>query len=126
MRRGSAFCAFSAPWNSPAESKGATGTLSQLLDTDAIFVIGVDPLEETPALGWQVKTAARRYDSNVIVANSRSTSLDRFARVRLRIRPYSESDLVLGIMKIILDSGPLGQEIRERPDLEFPFHEKPA
>ena len=33
----------------------------------------------------------------------RKTSLDRFARVRLRIRPYSESDLILGIMKIILD-----------------------
>ena len=83
--------------------KGATGELSELLNTGAIFVIGVDPLEETPALGWQIKTAARRYDSNVIVANSRATSLDRFARVRLRIRPYSESDLVLGLMKIILD-----------------------
>ncbi len=61
-------------------AKNATAALSELLDTDAIFVIGVDPLEETPTLGWQVKTAARRYDSNVIVANSRSTSLDRFAR----------------------------------------------
>jgi len=37
------------------------------------------------------------------VANSRKTSLDKFAKVRLRIRPYSESDLILGIMKIILD-----------------------
>ena len=83
--------------------RGASGELSELLDTGAIFVIGVDPLEETPALGWQVKTAARRHDSNVIVANSRGTSLDRFARLRLRIRPYSESDLVLGIMKVILD-----------------------
>lgn len=84
-------------------AKGVTGSLSELLDTGAIFVIGVDPLEETPALGWQVKSAARQHDSNVIVANSRGTSLDRFARVRLRIRPYSESDLVLGMMKIILD-----------------------
>jgi formate dehydrogenase alpha subunit len=83
--------------------KGATNTLAQLLKTGAIFVIGIDPLEETPALGWKIKTAARRYDSNVILANSRKTSLDPFAKVRLRIRPYSESDLVLGMMKIILD-----------------------
>ena len=83
--------------------KAATGTLEELLDSSALFVIGVDPLEETPALAWKVKAAARRYDSNVIVANSRSTSLDRFARVRLPIRPYAESDLVLGMMKIILD-----------------------
>ena len=82
---------------------GAAGSLEELLDAEAMLVIGVDPLEETPALGWKVKAAARRYDSNVIVANSRKTSLDRFARVRLRIRPYSESDLILGIMKIILD-----------------------
>jgi formate dehydrogenase (NADP+) alpha subunit len=84
-------------------ARGATGALEDLLETGAVLVIGVDPLEETPALGWQVKAAARRYDSNVIVANSRGTSLDRFARQRLRIRPYSESDLILGLMKVILD-----------------------
>ena len=82
---------------------GATGSLEDLLEAEAMLVIGVDPLEETPALGWKVKAAARRYDSNVIVANSRKTSLEKFARVQLRIRPYSESDLILGIMKIILD-----------------------
>ncbi|MDQ7782498.1 MAG: molybdopterin-dependent oxidoreductase [Desulfomonilaceae bacterium] len=82
---------------------GTTGSLEDLLDTDAVLVIGIDPLEETPALGWKVKLAARRYDSNLIVANSRETSLDPFARMRLRIRPYSESELALGMMKIILD-----------------------
>ncbi len=83
--------------------KGATGKLEDLLESSAVLVIGIDPLEETPALGWKVKAAARRYDSKVIVANSRGTSLDRFARVKLQIRPYSESDLILGMMKIILD-----------------------
>ena len=83
--------------------KGATGKLEELLDSSALLVIGIDPLEETPALAWEIKAAARRYDSNVIVANSRATSLDRFARVRLSIRPYAENDLILGIMKIILD-----------------------
>lgn len=83
--------------------KGASGRIEELLETGAIFVIGVDPLEETPAIGWKVKAAARRYDSNVIVVNSRKTSLDKFSRLRLRIRPYSESDLALGLMKIILD-----------------------
>jgi formate dehydrogenase alpha subunit len=80
-----------------------TRTLDELLNTDAVLVIGMDPLEETPALGWKVKLATRRYDSNLIVANSREISLDPFARVRLRIRPYSESELALGMMKIILD-----------------------
>jgi len=83
--------------------RGMTGSLDELLQSGAVLVIGMDPLEETPALGWKVKAAARRFDSNVIVANSHEISLDRFARIRLRIRPYSESDLVLGLMKIILD-----------------------
>jgi len=83
--------------------KGTANTLEELLETGAILVIGIDPIEETPALGWKIKIASRRYDSNVIVANSRKTSLDEFARVRLAIRPYSESELALGLMKIILD-----------------------
>ncbi len=83
--------------------KGATSALEELLKTEAVLVIGIDPVEETPALGWKIKIASRRYDSNVIVANSRQTSLDPFARTRLRIRPYSESELALGMMKIILD-----------------------
>lgn len=83
--------------------KGTPNTLEELLKTEAVLVIGIDPVEETPALGWKIKIASRRYDSNVIVANSRQTSLDPFARTRLRIRPYSESELALGMMKIILD-----------------------
>lgn len=82
---------------------GTRATLDELLDTDAVLVIGMDPLEETPALGWKIKLATRRSDSNLVVANSREISLDPFARVRLRIRPYSESELALGLMKIILD-----------------------
>ncbi len=90
--------------------KGTTNTLEELLRTGAIFIVGTDPLEETPALAWKIKAAARRYDSNVIVANSRATSLDPFAKVRLRLRPYSESDMALGIMKIILDRDLWDQE----------------
>lgn len=78
--------------------------LEELPATGTILVVGTDPLEETPALGWKIKTATRRHDVNLIVANSRSTSLDPFARIRLRIRPYAESDLALGLMKIVFDN----------------------
>ncbi len=95
--------------------KGTTGTLEDLLDSDAIFLVGTDPIEETPALGWKIKNATRRYDSNLIIANSRETSMDGFARVRLRTRPYSETDLILGMMKIILDKDLwAGEFIREQ------------
>jgi len=83
---------------------GSAGTLEELLETSAVLIIGIDPIEETPALGWKIKAAARKYDSNIVVANARATNLDRFARLRLRIRPYTEGDLLLGLMKIILDS----------------------
>jgi formate dehydrogenase alpha subunit len=86
-----------------SRTTGTTGTIDDLLQTEAIFIIGTDPIEETPAIGWKIKTAARRHDCKVVVANSRKTSLDRFAMVRMRIRPYSESELALGLMKIILD-----------------------
>lgn len=84
--------------------KGFAQSLDELLQTPTIFVLGIDPVEETPALGWKIKRAARRHDSRVITANARETNLAPFSNVRLRIRPYSESDLVLGMMKVILDS----------------------
>jgi formate dehydrogenase (NADP+) alpha subunit len=84
-------------------AKYVAATLDDLLKAEAILVIGLDPIEETPALGWKIKTAARGHKGHVVVANCRKTSLDEFASVRLEIRPYSESDLVLGIMKVILD-----------------------
>lgn len=77
--------------------------LQDLLAAETFLVIGTDPVQETPALGWKIKLAARKFDKNVVVVNPCQTSLDKFARLRLRIRPYSESELVLGLMKVILD-----------------------
>ena len=57
-------------------SERRNGKIGELLDSSVLLVIGIDPLEETPALAWEIKAAARCYDSNVIVANSRATSLD--------------------------------------------------
>lgn len=80
-----------------------TNSLENLLSAEVVMIIGTDPVKETPALGWQVKLTARKYDKGVIVVNPCETSLDQFARIRLRIRPYSESELLLGMMKVILD-----------------------
>jgi len=77
--------------------------LKDLLRADTFVVVGTDPVQETPALGWEIKLAARKFDKNVIVINPCETTLDKFARMRLRIRPYSESELILGLMKVILD-----------------------
>lgn len=77
--------------------------LEDLLRADTFMVVGTDPVHETPAPGWKIKLAARKFDKNVVVVNPCQTSLDKFARLRLRIRPYSESELILGLMKVILD-----------------------
>ncbi|MDQ1239349.1 MAG: formate dehydrogenase alpha subunit [Thermodesulfobacteriota bacterium] len=78
-------------------------SLKSLLAADVVMIIGTDPVEETPAIGWKIKLTARKYDKSVIVVNPCETSLDQFARLRLRIRPYSDSELLLGLMKVILD-----------------------
>ncbi len=86
-------------YGNPVFSRG----LEDLLAADTFVIVGTDPVHETPALGWKIKLAARKFDKNVIVVNPCQTSLDKFARMRLRIRPYSESELILGLMKVILD-----------------------
>lgn len=84
-------------------SKSAENTIQEVLQSKAVLLVGVDPVEETPSLGWPIKLATKRYDCDLVVISSRKTSLDRFARMRLRNRPYTEADLILGIMKVLLE-----------------------
>ena len=105
---------------------GASGRIDDLLETGAILLIGVDPLEETPAIGWKVKAAARRYDSTVIVVNSRKTSLDKFSRVQLENQALLRKRTGPGDHENHTGSGLVGQKIRAGPDRAFPSHEEPS
>lgn len=67
-----------------------------------VFVVGADPEEEAPLYMVRLREIARR-GGELIVAHSRPTKLARSARLNLRYIPGSESVLIRGIIRVVLD-----------------------
>jgi formate dehydrogenase alpha subunit len=70
-----------------------------------IFVLGADVRAECPPPALKIMKMARVQGSTLVVANPRTTKLDKFANLHLRYRPGTELLLVAGIMTAVLDRG---------------------
>ncbi|MGE5838418.1 MAG: molybdopterin-dependent oxidoreductase, partial [Deltaproteobacteria bacterium] len=81
---------------------GRTRPLSELEHGDVIFVLGADPTESVPVLGYSIKRAARMKGIPVIVADPRKTDLVPFSSLWLPLRPGTDSQLVYGIAAVLL------------------------
>jgi formate dehydrogenase alpha subunit len=77
----------------------------QVTKADAIFIIGSDITETHPVFNIRVKEALRKYKANVIVADPITTHIAKLATHPLAIKTGSESCLIQGLVKIILDRG---------------------
>ena len=66
-----------------AAKKDAAGaafaTMGDLESAGAFLVIGNDPTEENPLVGWQIRAAIRHYGSRLYILNSREIKLERKA-----------------------------------------------
>ncbi|MEM8532037.1 MAG: NADH-quinone oxidoreductase subunit NuoG [Chloroflexota bacterium] len=81
---------------------GAGTNLMTLGKDTMVLVIGADPEEEAPLYIPRLRGIVTR-GGNVTVANSYPTKLDRSATSRLRVRPGTETHLVMGLMRAIID-----------------------
>ncbi|KKT85131.1 MAG: Molybdopterin oxidoreductase, partial [candidate division WWE3 bacterium GW2011_GWC2_44_9] len=72
----------------------------------AVIVIGCDLKGESAGFAYRVIQAATKTDAQLVLANVRSTSLNKFANVFLQYRPGSEAWLVAGLNKAILMYNP--------------------
>jgi formate dehydrogenase alpha subunit len=84
---------------------GGTSPMSAIEKASAVIVIGSDLKAESAGFAYRVIQAATKNDAKLILANSRSTSLNKFANAFLQYKPGSEAWLVAGLNKAILAEG---------------------
>ena len=81
---------------------GATNSLKDLAEAPAIFAMGCNPAASHPIAGTAIRQAVLK-GAKLVVANPYDVAIARYAHVHLRYVPGSETALVLGLLRIILD-----------------------
>src|SRR5467141_1828354 len=72
----------------------ASATMTQLYEADAVLLIGDDPTEQSPLVGWQIRSAIRHRGSRLYVINSKSIKLRRKAKEFVEVPQGGESTAV--------------------------------
>lgn len=75
--------------------------LSDLEHAEVIFVIGADPTQSLPVVGYFLKRASRNNGVPMIVADPRKSGLVPFASLWLPLFPQSDSDLIHALATIL-------------------------
>jgi formate dehydrogenase alpha subunit len=88
--------------------------LSELEQAEAILVLGADPTESAPVLGYHLRRASRKRGIPVIVVDPRKTDLVPFSSLWLSINPHSDSELIHGIAYILLKKGRYARDFVRR------------
>ena len=81
-----------------------TNSIEEVLNTDAIFVIGSNTTENHPIIGTYMKRAVKR-GAKLIVADPRKIELADYADVFLQIKPGTNIALLNGMMNVIIENG---------------------
>lgn len=81
-----------------------TNSIEEIIDADAIFVIGSNTTENHPVIGTVMKRAVRR-GAKLIVADPRRIELADYADVFLQIKPGTNIALLNGMMNVIISRG---------------------
>ena len=81
---------------------GRVKPLSDLEEAEAVFVLGADPTQSAPVLGYHLRRASRTRGIPVIVADPRRTELVPSSSLWLPLRPNSDGELIHGIAQILL------------------------
>jgi formate dehydrogenase major subunit len=81
-----------------------TNSIEEIINTDAMFVIGSNTTENHPIIGARMKQAVKR-GSKLIVADPRRIELADYADVYLQLKPGTNIALLNGMMNVILDKG---------------------
>ena len=82
-----------------------TNSIEEILNTDAIFVIGSNTTENHPIIGATMKQAIKKNGTKLIVADPRRIELAEYADVYLQLKPGTNIALLNGIMHVIIQKG---------------------
>ena len=83
-------------------TSAATNSLKDLAEAPAIFAMGCNPAASHPIAGTAIRQAVLQ-GAKLVVANPYDVAIARYAHMHLRYLPGSETALVLGLLRIIVD-----------------------
>src|SRR5260370_8256229 len=64
----------------------AMATMGQLEGAKAILLIGNDPTEQNPLVGWQIRSAVRQHGARLYIFNARNIKLRRQPNVFMQVK----------------------------------------
>ncbi|MBN2284255.1 MAG: formate dehydrogenase subunit alpha [Deltaproteobacteria bacterium] len=84
-------------------SGAMTNSIEELEKADVMFVIGSNTTEQHPLIGRRILRAMRDGVARLIVADPRRTDMARCAHVHLAHRPGTDTALINGMLRVIVD-----------------------
>ena len=98
-----------------------TNSIEEISNAAGILALDIDLTVTHPIIGLKVKNAVRN-GAKLIVVSPRGIDLNRFASLWLQIKPETETALLVGMMKVIVDEGLLDSDFIEKHCQDFePF-----
>ena len=82
-------------------SAAMTNTIDEIPDADVILIIGVNPTESEPIIGYRIREAVRR-GAKLIVADPRCISLTEIADIHLQQLPGTDVALINALAHVII------------------------
>jgi formate dehydrogenase (NADP+) alpha subunit len=76
--------------------------LENILQSDCLLVVGADPTETAPVVGYMIKRAVRQHQAKLILIDPRKTKLAPLATLWLRPRPGTDLALIQGLIQTIM------------------------
>lgn len=85
-------------------SGAMTNSIDDLEESNCIFIIGSNPLEQHPLIGRRI-LRAKKNGAKIIVVDPRYTSIAKFADLFLPLKPGTDVSLINAMMNVILEEG---------------------
>jgi formate dehydrogenase major subunit/formate dehydrogenase alpha subunit len=82
-----------------------TNSVEDLVEAQAIFVIGSNTTVAHPVIGYRIRKAVREHGAKLIVADPRRIPLVEVADIWLPLRPGTNVALLNAMMQVILEEG---------------------
>jgi formate dehydrogenase alpha subunit len=93
---------------------GRVKPLAELEQAEVILVLGADPTQSSPVLGYHLRRASRIRRTPVIVVDPRRTDLIPFSALWLPLNPNSDSELIHALASKLLMEGSSDRDFIER------------
>ena len=83
---------------------GTSAAIEDLEGADAILLVGANPTETAPIVGFSIKRGVRQKQTALIVIDPREIKLSHYARIWLRPFVLSDEMLLLAFLQLLLSS----------------------